>query len=96
MSNGGGAIWTIVAATAESIAVQAARAAALDQSLVDTASDGSPYRPAQWQDAPLVTVTVPGQATGNNASATAQSIGGISPTNGTVFQVSSRHASRHA
>ena len=60
MSIGGGAIWTIVAATAAGVAAQAARAAAQDQELADTASDGSPYRPAQWQDAPLVTITVPG------------------------------------
>jgi hypothetical protein len=58
---GGGAIWSIVAATAIGIAAQAARADALDQELADTSSDGSPYRPQQWQDAPLVTITVPGQ-----------------------------------
>jgi hypothetical protein len=66
MSSGGGVIWTIVAATAAGIAAQAARASALDQELSDT-SDG-PYRPAGWQDAPLVTITVPGSAATNNAS----------------------------
>lgn len=57
---GGGAIWSIAAATAAGIAAQAASAAVIDQSLSNT-SDG-PYRPAQWQNAPLVTVTVPGTA----------------------------------
>ena len=83
----GGAIWTIAAATAESIAVQAARAAALDQSLVDTASDGSPYRPAQWQDAPLVTVTVPGTAAdpvGNAGSGIAPSSQAITLDDGST------------
>jgi hypothetical protein len=64
--SGGGAIWTITAATAAGVAAQAARAAALDQSLANV-SDG-PYRPSSWQDAPLVTITVPGTAATNNAS----------------------------
>jgi hypothetical protein len=68
MSSGGGAIWTIVAATAAGIATQAARAAALDQELADTSSSSGPYRPAAWQGAPLVTITVPGSAPTNNAS----------------------------
>lgn len=83
---GGGAIWTIAASTAAGALVAAARANALDQALANT-SDG-PYRPDLWQNAPLVTLTVPGQAQSNNASSTAQSVGGIVPTDGTVFQVS--------
>jgi hypothetical protein len=67
MSSGGGAIWTIVAATAAGTAAQAARASALDQELSDT-SDG-PYRPAGWQDAPLVTITVPGNDPGIGGAA---------------------------
>jgi hypothetical protein len=66
MSSGGGAIWTILAATAAGVATQAARADALDQALANT-SDG-PYRPDAWQNAPLVTITVPGAAGGRNGS----------------------------
>lgn len=85
---GGGAIWTIwtiAAATAAGIATQAARAAALDQALSDT-SDG-PYRPAAWQDAPLVTVTVPGgtSQTFNQSGDSAAQVGQA----GTVFSVNS-------
>jgi hypothetical protein len=82
---GGGAIWSIVAATAAGIAVQAARASALDQSLSDT-SDG-PYRPAQWQYAPQVTLTVPGtaaDATGTAGSGITPSSQGIVLDDGTV------------
>lgn len=77
---GGGAIWTIAAATAAGIALQAASAATID----DT-SDG-PYRPAQWQYAPLVTITVPGTSSSfsdTGSSAAINSSGGVPITGGT-------------
>jgi hypothetical protein len=90
MSSGGGAVWTIVAATAAGIAAQAARASALDQSLSD-ASDG-PYRPAQWQDAPLVTITVPGTASSTQGAAGAVTPGAIDNGSGALFTVTTnRH-----
>lgn len=78
---GGGAIWSIAAATAAGIAAQAASAAVIDQSLADT-SDG-PYRPAQWQYAPLVTLTVPGTAGTTGSTGTA----GSGVTSGSVDNV---------
>jgi hypothetical protein len=82
---GGGAIWSIVASTAAGIAAQAASAAVIDQSL-DGTSDG-PYRPAQWQSAPLVTLTVPGTAadpSGKVGSGIAPSSQGIVLDDGTI------------
>lgn len=77
---GGGAIWSIAAATAAGIALQAAGAANID----DT-SDG-PYRPSQWQYAPLVTLTVPGTSStfsDTGSSAAINSSGGVPITGGT-------------
>jgi hypothetical protein len=82
---GGGAIWSIVAATAAGTALQTGEAAALDQSLADSSSDG-PYRPAQWQNAPLVTMTVPGTSStfsDTGSSAAINSSGGVPITGGT-------------
>ena len=78
---GGGAIWTIAAATAAGTALQAA-AAAPD---LGDAGDG-PYRPAQWQNAPQTTITVPGTAStfsDTGSSAAINSSGGVPITGGT-------------
>lgn len=82
---GGGAIWTIAASTAAGALVAAARANALDQALGNV-SDG-PYRPDLWQNAPLVTLTVPGGSTSTftQSGDSAAQIGQA----GTVFRVNS-------
>jgi hypothetical protein len=59
----GGAIWTIAASTQAAAAI-AERAAAITQTELDVSQQPGPYRPAQWQNPALVTITIPGNDPG--------------------------------
>jgi hypothetical protein len=64
MAFGGGAIWSIAAASASAISIGSpATAEAIGLAETVNGVSNGPYRPSEWQNAPLVTVTVPGTAT---------------------------------